>query len=543
MADAALELRGFSYRYPGAPAPALRDVDLHIEPGEFVVLAGRSASGKSTLLRAGCGLIPHFHGGDIAGEATVAGFDLRDHGPAELGGEVGLVAQDPETQVVAATARGELELPLEIRGEPASVTARAVEEVALGLGIPHLLDRATATLSGGELQRVALGAALVGRPHLVLLDEPTSQLDPVAGDELVGLLRRLNEEWGMAVVLAEHRIERCLGAADRVVAMAEGRIAFDGAPREYLEWALEADAALATPLARTFEDAGLRPAPVNVKEARARLASLGVLARTTPGLEVAAPAATAASAKPALRVRRAWATLDPGGGARDVLRDLSLSVESGEVVALMGRNGAGKTTLLRCVTGSVEPARGSVETPRGWAVVPQSPGDLLVRERVGDELPGAAGAEALAAVGLSGAHEADPRELSGGERQRLAIAIAMAGRSGAELPGLICLDEPTRGMDTARKHELARRMRELAAAGPAVLVATHDVEFAATMAERVVLMGEGRVLADGPAAEILSGGWYFATEVARALGAQGAITSDDGALLLRDRLAGRSGSA
>ena len=247
MAEPLVSISGLGYRYPEAESDSLIDVELEIEPGELIVLAGRSGSGKTTLLRACCGLVPHYHGGDVHGEARVAGLDVREHGPAELGGAVGLVAQDPETQVVSTTVRAELELPLEIRGEPPAARARAVEEVSLALAMPHLLERPVDTLSGGELQRVALAAALVGRPQLVLLDEPTSQLDPVAGDELVGLLRRLNEEWGTAIVLAEHRLERCLGAADRALAMAGGRIAFDGSPRDLLRWALEHDPALANP--------------------------------------------------------------------------------------------------------------------------------------------------------------------------------------------------------------------------------------------------------------------------------------------------------
>ena len=537
MSETVIELERFSYRYPGAAAPSLRDLDLRISDGEFVVLAGRSAAGKSTLLRAACGLIPHFHGGEAAGAATVCGHDLRDHGPAELQGAVGLVSQDPESQVVAATVRGELELPLEIAGEPAASRARAVEEASLALGIEHLLDRATQTLSGGELQRVALAAALVGRPRVVLLDEPTSQLDPVSGDELIGLLRRLNEEWGTTIVLAEHRLERCLAAADRVVAMAEGRVAFDGEPGAYLEWALDSDSALATPLARLFDGAGMRPAPTSVKDARTRLASDGWLRKSANSAGISNHPSrdggrSKGSLRGALRVKRLWVELDHGDGPREVIRDLSLRIEPGEIVTLMGRNGAGKSTLLRSIAGLTAARRGKAEAPAGWAMVPQAPGDLLVRERVGDELPGAVGERALAAVGLSGALDADPRDLSGGERQRLALAIAMAGRAESGLPGLICLDEPTRGMDTARKHELAVRLRELAADGPAVLVATHDVEFAATLAERVVLMGEGEVLADGPAEEILSGGWYFATEVARALGAGGPITPEQGAAML-----------
>jgi energy-coupling factor transport system ATP-binding protein len=203
----------------------------------------------------------------------------------------------------------------------------------------------------------------------------------------------------------------------------------------------------------------------------------------------------------------------------------------------MGRNGAGKSTLLRAAAGLIEPARGAITAPRGCALLPQSPSDLLVRERVGDELPGEEGLRALAAVGLEAAVDADPRDLSGGERERLALAVVMAGRENGHLPGIVCLDEPTRGMDGARKAELADWLAQLSGAGAAVLVATHDVEFAATLATRVVLLGDGVLIADGPVDEILSGGWYFATEVARILGAPGAVTPEQGAELIRNVVA------
>jgi energy-coupling factor transport system ATP-binding protein len=267
-----LEIEGLSYRYPEARRDALASVNLELASGDFVVLAGRSGSGKSTLLRAACGLVPHFHGGEIAGRVELAGLDTREHGPAELAATVGFVSQDPETQAVSTSVGSEIGLPLELRGEPPAARARAVEEVALALGIPHLLGRQIDSLSGGELQRVAVAAALAPRPALILLDEPTSQLDPVAGDELIWLLRRLNEEWGVGVLLCEHRLERCLAAADRVVAMEEGRVGFDGAPRGFLEWALSADPALVTPVARMFELAGRRPLPVGVRQAREALA-------------------------------------------------------------------------------------------------------------------------------------------------------------------------------------------------------------------------------------------------------------------------------
>ncbi|HTA14952.1 MAG TPA: ABC transporter ATP-binding protein, partial [Solirubrobacteraceae bacterium] len=267
-----------SYTYPGSDVPALEDVTLEIEPGQLCLLAGRSGHGKSTLLRAACGLVPHFHGGSFAGRVTVAGLDTREHPPADLGALTGALFQDPETQLVMGSVRAEVSLALESRGHTAAMVARDVEEVALALGIDHLLDRSTQELSGGEQQRVALAAALAGRPRVVLLDEPTSQLDPVAGDELIGLLRRLNQEWDTTIVLCEHRLERCLSAADRVIAMHEGRVAHDGAPHAFLQWAQHAAPALQTPGAKLFSLAGIAPPPVGVKQARATLRARGLLA-------------------------------------------------------------------------------------------------------------------------------------------------------------------------------------------------------------------------------------------------------------------------
>ena len=501
-APPALAVESLTYRYPTADRDSLASVSLEIAPGELVLLAGRSASGKSTLLKAACGLVPHFHGGEISGAVRVAGTDALATGPGELASSVGYVAQDPETQVVSTTVSAEIGLPLEMRGDPASSRARAIEEVALALAIPHLLDRTVDSLSGGELQRVSLAAALVTRPRLVLLDEPTSQLDPVAGDELIWLLRRLNEEWGVSILLAEHRLERCLAAADRAIAMAAGTIAFDGRPADFLAWAQQSDPPLETPAARLFTLAGLTPLPVGVRDARAKLASADPLEaggvspserlvllrqqnlgrpptihRSKLREEGVTPPATQA-----LRSRQVWVELPRDDALYDVLRGIDLTISGGERVALMGRNGAGKSTLLRAAAGLVE---------------------------------------------------ADPRDLSGGERQRLALAIALAGQmEGERLPGLVALDEPTRGMDRARKGDLVALIESLAGRGAGVVVATHDVEFAAEFAERVVLLGDGVVVADGPAAEILSGGWYFATEVARVLDIPGVVTPEQGAAAL-----------
>src|SRR4051794_14646871 len=521
MAEPLVVAEEFGYVYPDAPRPAGQDLSLELEPGSFTVLAGTSGSGKSTLVRALCGLVPHFHGGTAAGELRVGGMSLREHGPGELAAVCGTVFQDPESQVVLSGVRAELSLPLEHRGETPASVARAVEETALALGVAHLLDRRTDTLSGGELQRVAIAAAMAHRPALLLLDEPTSQLDPVAGDELVWLLRRLNEEWETAVVLTEHRLERCLPAADRVIALEDGAVACDAPPPGFLDWAAERAPALATPVARLFSLAGLRPLPATVKEARSALRGADL-----------APVPAEPEHRPdrkekgevALRLRNVWLELEDGP---TVLRGVDLELRPGERVALMGRNGAGKSTLLRLAKGLARATRGRIESAGEVALLLQNPGDYLIHEHAEDE----AGAAGLMAAGLAGRGEANPRDLSGGERQRLALEVVLSGDPCA----VVLLDEPTRGMDRRDKAALADRIEQLAAAGAAVMVATHDSEFVASFATRVVLMGQGVVIADGSLEEVLAGGWHFATEVARVLEGA-ALTPEDGARLLEREL-------
>jgi energy-coupling factor transport system ATP-binding protein len=532
----AVSLAAVTYTYPGADAPALRDVDLTIAPGELVVVAGSSGSGKSTLLRAISGLAPHFYGGSFSGRVTVAGLDTRRHGPGELAAAVGTLFQDPETQIVMGTVRAELAFGLENRGWEPAVIARAVEETALALAVDSLLDRSTAELSGGELQRTALGAALAGRPPVVVLDEPTSQLDPVAGDELIGLLRRINEDVDATIILSEHRLERCLGAADRVVAMAEGRIVCDADPETFLDWAGTAGPAgrnLRTPGARLLEAVGAAPVP-GVKRARAALRRHGLLPGPAvapisdrpahgPGRHRQRRRQGAAGSPPALELDRVWHELRDGPA---ILRNLSLRVEPGERVALMGRNGAGKSTLLRHAAGLMRPTRGAVRTAGRVALLLQNPTDYLVHETVEDEAPAAG----LAAAGLDprAFGPRHPRDLSGGERQRLALAVVLGDPT--DPPAVLCLDEPTRGMDRDHKHDLAELLCGL---GAAVVVATHDPEFASAFADRVVLLADGTVIADDTASAVLSGGSYFATETARILqGAGGALTPEAGAALL-----------
>jgi energy-coupling factor transporter ATP-binding protein EcfA2 len=507
-----------SYRYPGAAGPALQGVSLEVEPGEFVVLAGVSGSGKSTLLRAVAGLVPHFHGGEIGGRVQVGEMDTRSQGPGDLAAEVATLFQDPETQVVMGTVRAELAFPLENRGWGEAAVARSVEETALALGIDALLDRSTAELSGGELQRVALGATLAGRPSVVCLDEPTSQLDPVAGDELIGLLRRLNEDLELTVLLAEHRLERCLGVADRVVALDGGRVVFDGDPTSFLGWAVKAAPSLATPGARLLAGVGVRPVP-GVRRARLAMRDRGL-----PPVDCSFSRHHATQMNngrtETVRFDRVWHEIKNGPA---ILRNLSFTAKPGERIALMGRNGAGKSTLLRHAAQLLKPTRGKVHAQGRVALLLQNPNDYLVHDRVQDEAPEAA----LQRFHLTHLRDRHPRDLSGGERQRLALAIILGDPD--DPPAVLCLDEPTRGMDRHVKDELAALIGGLSSA---VIVATHDPEFAALFADRVILLGGGRIIADASPPEVLAGGTYFATETARILDGA-ALTPAQGVQLLR----------
>jgi energy-coupling factor transporter ATP-binding protein EcfA2 len=545
-----LSFQEVSYRYPGAGSAALQDVSLEVQEGEVCVIAGISGHGKSTLLRAACGLVPHFHGGSFAGRVRVCGADTREHGPAQLGANVAVLFQDPETQLVMSSVRAELELPLQSRGQSPDAVARGVEEVALAIGVDHLLDRRSAELSGGEKQRVALAAALAGRPKLVLLDEPTSQLDPVAGEELIGLLRRLNQEWETTILLAEHRLERCLHIADRVIALHDGRIAHDGDPSSFLVWAGENARQLQTPAARLLELAGVEPPPSSVRQARRSLRAHGLLPEDSAAVPAADPAQAAhrapalrrarplsallrrrAQGEPALRLRGVWHELRDGPA---ILAGVDLTVMPGESIALMGANGAGKSTLLRHAARLLAPTRGTVQSSGRVALLLQNPGDYFLHERVEQETS----ASAIERAGLAAMADRNPRDLSGGERQRLALAIVTDSR---QPPAVLALDEPTRGMDRGAKAALAEDLRRRAQEGMAVIVATHDPEFAAGCASRAVLLADGRVIADAPCSELLAGGWYFATETARILGGHGgALLPEQGAQVLAGLAPGRA---
>ncbi len=501
----AIDYRGVSFGYPDGP-DALTGVDLSVQAGEVLLVIGSSGSGKSTLLRAANGLVPHATGGRLDGEVVAFGRSTRSHHPRELADVVGFVSQDPEAQLVVDEVEHDVAFVLENLGMPAIEMRRRVEETLDALAIAHLRRRAPSTLSGGERQRVAIAGALAAAPSALVLDEPTSQLDPQGAEDVLAAVARLNADLGTTVLLAEHRLERAAPLADRAVLIEHGLV---GAPGSV--GAVLARYPGAPPVTRLGVLLGWDPVPLTVRDARAHAIA------APPDLPAAPIEITGAPGDVLARVDGLAVELS----GRRVLHGVDVAISAGEVVALLGRNGAGKTTLLRALAGMTRAAGGNVELASTIAYVPQDPSSLLfsatVRREVAETLrllgrPDPDAVERwLDRLGIAGLADRHPRSLSGGERQRVAIAAVAVG--GADV---LLLDEPTRGMDAASRHALERAVADHAAAGGAVVLATHDVELAARCATRALVLGDGEVVADGPARDVLSGS-LFAPQVLRVI--------------------------
>ena len=517
-----------SVTYPDAGEPVLREVDLHIGEGELCLVIGSTGSGKSTLLKCIDGLVPHFTGGTLAGSVVVGDRDTRTHKPRELADLVGYVGQDPLAGFVTDAVEDELAYGMESLGVPAAVMRRRVEETLDLLGLVELRDRPLLSLSAGQQQRVAIGSVLTMHPRVLVLDEPTSALDPPAAEEVLAALTRLVHDLGMTVVMAEHRLERVVQYADRIITVTDaGGVESQAAPQEVM-----AVSALAPPVVRLGRLAGWAPVPLSVRDARA---SAGELRHRLDGLHV--PPTTSAKGNVVVRLDDVVARY----GDVFALRGVDLRIRAGEVVAVMGRNGAGKSTLLSLIAGVQQPDAGRVDVggvaPADVsadiavghvALVPQEPLDILWADSVRQECADAdrdrsrpAGAtHALLdrlAPGID--PQLHPRDLSEGQRLALALAVMLVGQ-----PPVVLLDEPTRGLDYTAKEQLADIVKQLADANSAVVFATHDVELAAEVATRVVVLADGEIVSDGATEGVVNASPAFAPQVAKVLAPQPWLT-------------------
>jgi energy-coupling factor transport system ATP-binding protein len=535
-----ITLTNLSYTYPNATQPILDHLNLHVPPGELTLLIGASGAGKSTLLRCLNGLVPHFSGGQISGQILVNGLNPIEAAPHVMSRHVGFVFQDPEAQFVMDRVEDEIAFALENAAMPPQAMRLRVEEVLDLLDLSALRQRRLDTLSGGEKQRVAIAAVMALRPQLLLLDEPTSQLDPKSAEDVLQALVRLNHDLGLTIILAEHRLERILPFADQLIYLPPiSAPPLMGAPRDILP-----QVPLKPPLLILAEALAWQPLPLTIKEGR----------RFSAAMSQPAVNRQRSAALPQRETYLQAEQLVVNYEKQAILHDVSLSVSSGEIVALMGRNGAGKTTLLKNLVGLMRPQRGRVMVAgrdiasldvaticQDVGYLPQDPNALLFAETVLEELyitlrnhnmledskklsmrkyidP----MTLLTRLGLADKAGHYPRDLSVGERQRVALATIMVTK-----PRALLLDEPTRGLDYEAKHELLTLLQSWRAEGMAILMITHDVELAAMAADRVIVLSQGEIIATGTAAEVLAPSPLFAPQVARLFPNTGWLTVAD----------------
>jgi len=566
--DGMIRFDRVAFRYADSVRKVLHEVTLAIPEGELCVVIGPTGSGKSTLLQLVNGLAPHFTGGELVGTVTVGGRDTRTHPPRDLADLVGVVGQDPAAGFVTGRVDDELAYGMEQLGLSDRVMRTRVEEVTDLLGLDAVRRRALSELSAGEQQRVAIASVLTSHPRILVLDEPTSALDPNGAEEVLAAILRLVHDLGITVLMAEQRLERVIQYADSMVLVGADGTVRSGLPTEMLE-----GSPLAPPIVELARLAGWDPVPRSIRDARRLAGPMRELLsarlshqRDDPASHLNAPVALTTKG---LQVRY---------GAVRALTGVDLTLRAGEVTAVMGRNGSGKSSLLWALQGSGVRTGGTVliydtticdtticdtavsdtsgrdatrsaavsdqrqpgvdprslnadEAIHRVALVPQSPSDLLYLESVGAECRAADGAVgAIAgtagrlldrlAPGLSPSRH--PRDLSEGERLALVLAIQLAGQ-----PRVLLLDEPTRGLDYDAKRRLGEVLNELASMGTAVLLSSHDVEFVARVADRVLVLARGEILADGHVREVLTASPGFAPQVARILRPFPLLTVDD----------------
>ncbi|MDV3220775.1 ABC transporter ATP-binding protein [Intrasporangium sp.] len=527
-------------RYADAAEPSLVDVTLEIPEGELVLVVGPTGSGKSTLLRTINGLVPHFSGGTLMGRVVVDGRPTSSNRPRDLATVVGLVEQNPSSTFVTDVVEDEVAYGMETMGLDPTTIRRRIEETLDLFGLTPLRARPLSTLSGGQQQRVAIASVFAAGPRILVLDEPTSALDPVAAEEVLASLHRIVHDLGVTVILAEHRLERVVHHADRVVLIDAGRTSALLDPAVAM-----ADSPIHPPLVALSRLADWSPTPLSIRDARRRAGSLREL--LAPVLPVASP--TDPMSVPAVRIDSARVVR----GGRTVIDDLTLELGTGTVTALMGRNGAGKSTLLGALAGQLATAAGSarIADDGRWVepgtlparrrvtlvgLVPQQPELLLFSDSVAAECAAAdqdfavqSGTTSRILDRISGGLDASrhPRDLSEGQRLELALSVILAGS-----PRVLLLDEPTRGLDYGAKQRLGHALRDLAAGGTTVLLATHDVELAAEVADRVVILADGEVVTDGQVREVLASSPAFAPQVTKVLLPQTWLTVDEVAAAL-----------
>ncbi len=569
---ALVEIKNLTYSYPDSRKPALSKVNLDVKPGEFVLIAGLTGSGKSTLCRAINGLIPNFYGGKILGSVSVMGISTLNTKVGELCRHVGFVFQDPEAQLIFEDPVSEIAFGLENLGVEPEQGFKRVEEVMASLRLGHIRDKRISELSGGEKQKIALASVLVMQPEVIVLDEPTSQLDPVSAEDFLLTLKSLNSDLGVAVVLAEHRIERCFHLADRIVILDDGKVVFSGSSDEIAKAGIANVTGLLPPIAKPFIEAGWEKIPFTVREGRIILS----LSRLN-GVDRDAASGRGASCKEKsslkikrkkkkkrtqetnfrkvqVRVENLWHSY---GNGVPSLCGINADFYSGDVVAIIGENGSGKTTLVKNIAGLLKPMRGRIfidgrnieemsrkEISALCGMVTQNPEAHLISRNPRMELfltCEAAGFDEenasrrihdiLVTLGIEAFASKPMEELSCGQRELVAIASVIVRD-----PDILILDEPTRGLDSSVKEKLAFVLAKRKEQGKTTIVVTHDLEFVAEFSDRVIMLAAGRLVTQGEMREVLSDSIFYTTQYNRCFRGfdDNVVTKKDALKVLRE---------
>lgn len=509
--------------YPNSTTTVLENLNLEIQEGELVLVIGSTGSGKSSLLRLINGLVPHHTGGILAGDVSVDGVSTQMVKPGGMAHLIGIVGQNPANTFVADTVEDELAFGMETLNLPNDVMRKRIEETLDLLSLTSLRNRTIATLSGGEQQRVAIGAALVTHPKVLVLDEPTSALDPIAAEEVLSILHRLVHDLSLTVVIAEHKLERVIQFADRIVQINGDGVAKVGTPEQIL-----LESPIAPPIVHLARALGLKEIGVSVRDMRRMTTEI------REGEYAQEPARVAPVGNPIISIE----SLSLNFSDKQVLKQISAKVFAHEIVAVMGRNGAGKSSLLKSLAGIMDGVTGAVlvdsqdpQKLRGAVrresigFIPQEPSDLLYGQSVAIEceqadsdngVPKGTTVSVLNQLVPGISLHAHPRDLSEGQRLGLALSVVLSGN-----PKILILDEPTRGLDYQAKNELIRILIEFArATGKCVLLATHDVELVAELASRVIFIADGEIVADGTTLDVLLSSPAFAPQVSKVMSPQ-----------------------
>jgi energy-coupling factor transport system ATP-binding protein len=518
-----IKFSNVSLIYPNSTTTVLEDLNLEIAEGEMVLVIGPTGSGKSSLLRLINGLVPHHTGGILAGDVSIDGHSTQLVKPGGMAHLIGIVGQNPANGFVADTVEEELAFGMETLNLPSDVMRKRVEEVLDLLSLAPLRDRVISTLSGGEQQRVAIGSALVAHPKVLVLDEPTSALDPIAAEEVLSILHRLVHDLSLTVVIAEHKLERVIQFADRIVHINGAGVANIGTPEEILM-----HSPIAPPIVHLARALGLKEIGVSVRDMRRMTAeirdkeyTLADITHKEKGDQI-------------IHVRDLSVTYD----GKSALNSVSASIFTNEIVAIMGRNGAGKSSLLKSLAGIADVSDGTVdvsglnpqnlkgkERRTSIGFIPQEPSDLLYGQSVqteceqadkDNEIPSGTTAQILHQLVPGVTANTHPRDLSEGQRLGLALSIVLSSN-----PAVLILDEPTRGLDYQAKKELTRILIEFAkATNKCVVLATHDVELVAELATRVMFLADGDIVADGSTIDVLLSSPAFAPQVSKVMSPQ-----------------------